>query len=428
MERVGPDTVGDRAGRRCRARPRRLGELRPTDVVGAFFVAGIAFVVAGVIVGAGEVARGWEWGRWLALHLVFVGGISQLVLGASQFFLGAFLATDPPPRGLVRAQLASWNAGAILLALGVPLGSDAVVAVAVALLVGGLVAYGAGIVVMRRGALSRAPLAVAWYGSGAAFLALGIVAGAALALGASWRHGNLLSAHMALNLGGWFGAAIVGTLHTFYPSLAKVPLPEARLEPFAAALWVGGVVALAAGYAWAADPLALAGWGALVLAALALAWNVAGCVRAAPRPLSLPARLLGAAQALLVMGLALAAGSAIANGPAAALSGDTRAAVAILLVAGWVGMTVLGSLLHLLAVVVRVRDFSRSLPAPRPRVDVPLAALAAGGVAMLALSRVSALSGLAGPGAGALVLAYAVLLARVLALAAQVLARARPNV
>src|SRR5690606_33257490 len=350
-----------------------------------------------------------------------------LVLGASQFFLGAFLATDQPPRKLIRAQLATWNGGALLLAVAAPVGADPLTWAAVALLIGGLALYGLGLAAMRRGALRRAPFALARYGSAAVFLALGAAAGGVLAGGAGWDHGILLGAHVTLNLGGWFGGASVGTRHPLYPSLTRVELPRPELARWTGALWVGGVAALAIGYAWAVDPLALGGWLALALGALTLTVNVAECVRVAPRPLSLPARLLGAAQALFVAGVGLATVTAIADGPGAALSGDTRAAVAILLVVGWVGITVLGSLLHLLAVVVRVRDFSRPIPMPRPGVDIPLAALAAGGVAVLALSRAATLEVLAAPAAIALVAAYGYLLARVLGLAAQVVLRARPS-
>ena len=80
-------------------------------------------MLAAAVAGSIQAIAPWPWGRWLALHLAFVGGVSQLVLGASQFFAGAFLATDPPPRRLVRGQLLAWNAGAILLALGDPRGA-----------------------------------------------------------------------------------------------------------------------------------------------------------------------------------------------------------------------------------------------------------------------------------------------------------------
>ena len=427
MSGVAPATHGT-SGRRCRARPRAHGELRPTDVVGAFFVAGVGFIVAGVIAAVVNAVDPWSWGRWLALHLVFVGGISQLVLGASQFFVGAFLATDPPPRALVRAQVACWNAGAVLLAVAVVRSWEPLVWLAVALLLAGLATYGLGLAAMRRRAMRSRPLPLAWYGSAAAFLALGTVAGGALAVGAAWPHGNLLGAHLALNLGGWFGAAIVGTLHTFYPSLTKTELPRPHLERWTYGLWVGGIGALAGGYGWALEAVTLTGWIVLALAALVLSVNVGGCLVAAPRPLSLPARLLGVAQVFLVAGLAVAAATAAADGAMHALAGSTRAAVGTLLVAGWVGLTVLGSLVHLLAVVIRVRDLTRPLPVPRPGRDIALTALAAAGVALVALAGSGAASDLSVPGGAALIAAYAILLARVLGLAVRVVARARPSI
>lgn len=324
MTTIPPSPAAPQTARRPRPRTGADGGLRPTDVVGAFFVAGIAFLVAGAIAAVVDSVWSWTWGRWLALHLVFVGGISQLVLGASQFFLGAFLATDPPPRALIRAQLGCWNAGAILVALAVPAGWGRLVDLAVLLLLAGLAGYAAAFLVIRRRALREAPFASRWYLTGAAFLALGIVAGVALAHGAAWPHGNLLGAHMALNLAGWLGAAIIGTLHTFYPSLTRTQLPRPRLERWTFAAWVGGVGTLAAGYGWSLDALSVAGWIGLSLAALPLAVNVAGCIAAAPRPLSLPARLLGVAQGFLVAGTAVAALAAIVDGPSQVLVGSTR--------------------------------------------------------------------------------------------------------
>jgi len=420
------DTSGAR--RRCRGRPPGPGELRPTDLVGAFFVAGIAFLCAGALAGAVAFAEPWRWGRWLALHLVFVGGISQLVLGASQFFLGAFLATDPPARGLVRAQLATWNPGAALVALGVSLGSSPLMVMGGLLLATGLACYAAGLAAMRRRSLRRSHLAAAWYGGGAACLALGLPVGVALALGAPWPHGELLAAHIALNVGGWFGGAIVGTLHSFYPSLTRTELPRPGLERLALPLWLGGVVALAFGYAWSLAPLAMGGWAALCGAGLALAVNSAGCLRAAPRPLSLPARLLGAAQIFMLAGLGLALTVSVSEGPAEVAQGEPRAVLAVLLLVGWVGITVLGSLVHLLAVVVRVRGLRRPLPAPRPRSDRALTWGLALGVVALAAARAGGGEWLFAPGAALLAAGYAMLWVRVLALAAAVLTRARPRV
>jgi hypothetical protein len=130
--------------RRCRRPPttRREGDLRPTDVVGSFFICGIAFLLAAAVAALIQAAAPWAWGRWLALHLAFVGGVSQLVLGASQFFAGAFLATDPPPRRLVRAELAAWNLGAVILAIAIPRAAGSAVWLAVGLLMVALALWG----------------------------------------------------------------------------------------------------------------------------------------------------------------------------------------------------------------------------------------------------------------------------------------------
>ncbi|MFN8162834.1 MAG: hypothetical protein U0R26_03205 [Solirubrobacterales bacterium] len=350
------------------------------------------------------------------------------MLGASQFFAGAFLATDPPPRALVRGQLLAWNAGAVLLAVAIPERADTLIWIAVGMLLGSLGLWGAAIATMRRRSLRRSPWATRWYLSGAAFFGLGMVAGSLLARGTPWVHGDLLGAHMALNLAGWFGAAIVGTLHTFYPSLTQTQIRYPRLQGVAFLAWTGGVAALAAGYGWAVDPLALAGWLALCLGALALLVNVAGCLRGAAKPLSLAARVVGVAQPFLLAALLVATIAALADGPAHALVGSTRSAVGTLLVAGWIGLTVLGSLLHLLAVVVRVRGgFAAKMPAPRPLLDTGVAVLATAGIAAMALSQGAGLDGLHGPAKAALLATYVILAARVAVLAGRILIRARPS-
>ncbi|HVV89130.1 MAG TPA: hypothetical protein VHB53_01430 [Solirubrobacterales bacterium] len=389
----------------------------------------MAFLAAAAIAAIVQAVDPWPWGRWLALHLAFVGGVSQLVLGASQFFVGAFLATDPPPRALVRVQLSAWNLGAVGLAVAVPLAAGAAVWIAVGLLVGALGLWALAIATMWRRSLRRSPWAVAWYCTGALFLGLGVTAGSLLAHGVSWTHGDLLGAHMSLNLAGWFGASIVGTLHTFYPSLTQTRLRHPRLEGLAFLAWNGGVAALAIGYAWTLDPVASAGWLALCLGALALLVNVAASLRAAVRPLSLAARLVGAAQPFLLAALVVATVAALDRGPSQALVGGTRATVGTLLVAGWIGLTVLGSLLHLLAVVVRVRGgFTARMPAPRPRLDGIVAALAMLAITALALAQEGGPGALHTSAKWALVAVYAVLAARVAQLAGRVLLRARPSI
>ncbi|HMI72990.1 MAG TPA: hypothetical protein VK510_23515 [Solirubrobacteraceae bacterium] len=86
--------------------------------------------------------------------------------------------------------------------------------------------------------------------------------------------------------------------------------------------------------------------------------------------------------------------------------GATRAAIAALLLPGWLGLTIAGPLLHLLVVLVRVRDLRHPLPAPHLGRDRALAMLALLGVLILAASRRGDLPALAGPASVALVGQY----------------------
>jgi nitrite reductase (NO-forming) len=396
-------------------------------VIGAFFLFGLAMLLSGAVVATVNAIDPWAWGRWLALHLVFVGGVSQLVLGASQFFAGAFLATEPPRRGLIRAQLLGWNVGTILIVASVPSGVDAGFYAGAACLIAVLAIYATAFAQMRRRSLGTAPWATRWYLTAALLLAAGTALGAVLASGVAWSHGDLLAAHMALNLGGWFGTAIVGTLHTFFPSLTRSRLRFPRLQGPTFVAWVVGVLGIASGYALSWEVVSLMGWGSLLAAATALAANVIGCLDAAPRPLTLPARVVGAAQLFVVGGILVAATAALGSGPEEALRGSTRAAVGTLLIAGWIGLTVLGSLLHLLALLIRVRDLDRGMPVPHPIRDGVVTMAAVVAVAVVAATQLAGVTALEPPAAALLVAVYVVLGARVAILGGRVLATARPR-
>ncbi len=388
-------------------------------MLAAFFgCALVHLLVAAAFFAAHAITGSWEL-HWLALHVAFVGGVSQLVLGAGQFFAGAFLATGPPPRPLVRGQLATWNAGAVLVAAGVPTGTDALVWAGAVLLAVGLSLFLAGLRWLRRHSLQDVPWSVRWYEACALFLGAGVLAGVGLATGAGWLAGNLLGAHMALNLAGWFGTAIAGTLHTFYPSLTQTQLRFQRLQAPTFAAWTGGVALLAAGAAMPSDPALVLGWSALLLAAALLGVNLLSCAVSAPKPLSLGARLVGAGHAFLVVALALAIVAIAQDGPRAPLAVPDRALLATLLLPGWLGLTVAGSLHHLLGVLVRVRDLGRPVPAARPGRDRLLAALAILAAASLALTRIGSLGALEPAAGSALAIAYALLGAQVLSRAAR---------
>jgi nitrite reductase (NO-forming) len=394
----------------------------------AFFTAGIGFMIAGAAVAVIHAAAGWAPGHWLALHLIFVGGVSQLVLGAGQFFAGAFLATDPPSRGLVRLQFVTWNAGTLLVAFGVPGDIPAATIAGASLLTVGLGGFVAGLDSLRRSSLQRAPWALRWYRACAGFLGAGVLIGVALATNVRWSAGSLLGAHMALNLAGWFGTAIVGTLHTFFPSLTQTRLRFVTLQRPAFVCWTSGVAALALGYGLATGPLVLVGWAALTLAVVLLCLNLVASLLSSPVTLSLPARLIASAQVCLLLGLALSLASALGGEATSPPLSATRATIAVLLLPGWLGLTVLGSLLHLLSVLARVRDFRRPLPTARPLRDRLLVTIALVAILALAAARNAGLPLLDASATSAVVAIYLVLGALVVAHAAHALRTGRPRI
>lgn len=403
---------------RRRAQPLSPGGQRPADLLAAFFVSGVTFMFAGAVTAALTSAGVLEWwGRWLALHLILLGGVSQLVLGASQFFSTAYLATDPPNRATVRSQLAVWAAGTLLVALSLPAGVPAAADAGVALIVAGLAIYWVALRRLERRSLQTARWAIRWYYACAVFLVAGALIGVAMARGTAWSQGSLLGAHLALNIAGWLGTAIVGTLHTFYPSLTQGRLIHERLQGPTFFAWCAGVVMLAAGAAFDFAPSIACGWIALAAGAVLLMVNVFASARAAQGPVSLAARLVGAGQLFLVAGLAVALAMLIAEGGGAIPAGAWRGALASLLLAGWIGMTVAGSLLHLLSVLYRVRNLGARMPEPQRRRDNAQTAAICAAIALLALSRTPALDSLAAAAQVIVLICAAPVLWRILSLA-----------
>lgn len=403
---------------RRRARPLSPGGQRPADQLTLFFASAIAFLVAGALTAALHAAGALDWwGRWLALHLLLLGGVSQLVIGAAQFFSTAFLATDPPSRRFVLVELVAWAVGSVLVAGAIPVGASVLADVGATVIVADLVLFGVGLRALERKSLRKARWAVRWYYACATFLVVGALVGMLLARGTAWTHGSLLGAHLALNLAGWLGTAIVGTLHTFYPSLAQSRLASERLQGPTFVAWIAGVAVLATGYGFGMAAATVVGWLLLAVAALMLCANLVATRSLAEGPPPLPGRLVGVAQLFLLAGLACAVAMQLDLGAGAAPAGAWRAALAALLLAGWIGMTVAGSLLHLLTVLHRVRNLRAAMPRPRPGRDAVQTAAAALGVLALAVSNVSGLGALKPLATLVLIGAFAPVAARIVALA-----------
>lgn len=391
---------------------------RQSDMLAAFFVAAAIHLVLGLALFAGVAAGliGWIPASWAGLHLVFVGGISQLIIGTAQFFAGAFLASGPPPRSIVGRQLVAWNIATWLILSGEALEVDPLVDLGAVFLLAGLAFFVQGLRDLRRRSLQTRPWATRWFMTCAAALSLGTILGVLLAHDSALGR-DLLGAHITLNVGGWMGIAIVGTLHTFFPSLTETMLRFPRLEPPTFACWCGGVALLAAGLGAGIDPISAAALVAMSAAAVMLGVNLVASVRAAGG-FDLSPRLLLAGHMCLIGALAIASVQSLTDGSLTQLSMSERKGIGTLLVGGWVGLTVVGSLLHLVPILVRVRNFAAPPPAPAAAWTVLLAPLAFVAVTWRAGAELADVDLLSRSGAIAFVLVY-------IALGGQVMIRYR---
>lgn len=391
-----------------------MAGFRPSDMLAAFFVAAAIHLVLGLAFFVGVAGGLIEWtpARWVGLHLIFVGGVSQLIIGAAQFFAGAFLASGPPARTIVRRQLASWNIAIWLILLGKAFAITPLIDIGALFVLAGLVFFVQGLRDLKRRSLQSRPWATRWFTACAAALAVGTILGVLLAHGSSLGH-DLLGAHITLNIGGWIGIAIVGTLHTFFPSLTDTMLKFPRLEPLTFVSWCGGIALLATGLGAGVDPISVAALFAMSAAALMLGVNLVASVRAAGR-FRLSPRLLLAGHLCLIGALAIALVQTLTDGSLTQLSMFERKAIGTLLVGGWVGLTVTGALLHLLPILVRVRNLAAPPPAPAAAWTVYLAPLAFAAVTWRASAVLADADLLGRSGAIAMVLVYIALCSQVM--------------
>jgi hypothetical protein len=124
--------------------PRPLAPPRGTrhldrESIACVAIAG-SLIVAGGLVAAVNSATPFAHGSWLAAYLVLVGGVAQLALSA-----GPLLFPEPASsRALARAQLALWNAGTAIVAVGVFTAASAVVVAGSVLVLAALACFARG--------------------------------------------------------------------------------------------------------------------------------------------------------------------------------------------------------------------------------------------------------------------------------------------
>ncbi|WP_462417510.1 multicopper oxidase domain-containing protein [Kytococcus sp. Marseille-QA3725] len=226
--------------------------------------------------------------RWLMVHLVLLGALTHSIMVWSTHFSGTLLKNGPGIDDRPQQSRRLWTllAGTTLVIVGVPT-TWWPVTVAGAVLVSVAVLDHAHQLWRRlRGALpGRFGITVRYHVCSALCLPVGAALGATLALGLddTW-HGRLLLAHTMVNLLGWVGLTVTGTLLTLWPTMLRTRIGSRaeRHTRHALPVLVTALVVLVTGALGGWQPVSLAGLG---LYALGLAWwgvGVLSPVRTAP--------------------------------------------------------------------------------------------------------------------------------------------------
>lgn len=296
-----------------------------------------------------------ERGTWLIVHGLLLGALGHAILVWSTHFTQALLKTPEhlDPRARQTERLIAYHLGVALVLTGVGIGLP-VLTVPGAVLVGGAVAWHliALITRLRKALPGRFTGSVHYYVVAAAMLPIGATFGALLALTpAGPAHNRLLAAHMALNVLGWIGLTLTGTLVTFWPTLLRARMHERaqRRANRALPVLVSGIVLVTAGALLGRHEPVIAG---LVVYLLGLTWwgsALAAPWRARP-PREFAPWSVAAALLWLVGGLVWLTASVATEGGRASLAAGYNPLLSIL-VAGVAAQVLIGALSFLLPAI-----------------------------------------------------------------------------
>ena len=237
--------------------------------------------------------------RWAMIHLLLLGAVSHSVVVWSQHFSDALLRTAPPRHRAqqVWPRLLLLNAGASLVVIGVLADTWPITAIGAAAVITAAAAHAALLAAqLRRSLPARFSATVRFYVAAAVLLMGGAGVGAALARGVSGPlHERLHLAHVALNVLGWIGLTVLGTLITFWPTVlgTRIEHATATLAVRALPVLVAGVGLVVLGAA-ADQRLAVTGGLAVYIGGVAMAaWGLLAHARSR-RPATYASMSIGA--------------------------------------------------------------------------------------------------------------------------------------
>jgi nitrite reductase (NO-forming) len=294
--------------------------------------------------------------RWLLIHLLLLGAVTHAILVWSRYFADALLHTPARPgdRRVQSARLLLLNAGVVVVLTGVLADAWPVATVGAAAVGTAVVWHGGSLLLQLRRALpSRFGATVRYYVAAAALLPVGLTLGSLLARGlGDPRHDQVMVAHVAVNVLGWMGLTVVGTLLTLWPTMLRtrmVPGAE-RAAQRALPVLVVAVLVVASGALAGLLPVVVLGLVGYLAGLAVLAVPLVRAAQVRP-PASYPTWSV-AAGLLWLSGAVLALAVGFATTSSWRTAGTVFERVTPALAAGFGAQVLLGALSYLVPVVL----------------------------------------------------------------------------
>lgn len=292
---------------------------------------------------------------WLLVHLLLLGAVSTAILIWSQHFADTLLRRKALGHRIsLGLRLSAHTVGAVLVMTGIVAGWFPLVLVGGSLLGLNALAHAVVIVGQSRGAMPGrfAPL-VRYYVASALMLAAGVVLGILMARldGGGEAYERLFIGHLGLNLLGWVGLTVIGTVALLWPTVLHTRIEGATVAAgHTLTVLVGGLGLVALGCL--ADLRLMVALGVLVyLGGLGrVLWEAAGHLRRAPA-VTFAAWSLGAALVWFAL-CTLGFGVQVALAPSWTAAAAGVEALVPYFAVGFAAQVLLGALSHLVPVVL----------------------------------------------------------------------------
>jgi cytochrome c oxidase cbb3-type subunit I len=305
-------------------------------VLDVLALAAMALVTAGVGVPIPNLS-------WLRIHLLTIGVVTQVVLGALPSLMAAKLGVKPPGRALSATLWLLVNASFALLLYAMPLGLNLLSAIAA----GGV--FLAIVILLASFHLSgacppfRARAGTLLFIAGPIFFLFGIYMAVSMLLGWPARGGffGQLEGHVHANVWGFLAMIVAGFLLERIPAAVGRPLRWPRLVSITTGLLIFGGAGLVLGPWLGILPMTMAGIAVYIIGTATLLANLAATAVAGRRWTANIAHLL-IAYVWMIVPAAVAPIVLAVTGKLP--TGKVEAAAVSGLIAGWVLQIALGAL------------------------------------------------------------------------------------